>query len=71
MLTKFFRKTKYYYVGYIVQTNNSNIYGSGTFSARKNADLQEIIRKIHKFNDNKAKNVIILSCIPVKEDFIK
>lgn len=73
MLTKlrrFFQRTKYYYIGYIVHVGNRNIYGSGTFLVKKRPDLQKIIQKIHEYNGSKTKDIVIISCIECNSDFI-
>ena len=70
MLTKLFRKTKYYYIGYIVHIDNSNIYGTGTFITKGKPDLQKYIAEIHEFNRHEAEDVVIISCIECRSDFL-
>ena len=70
MLTKLFRKTKYYYIGYMVHIDNRNVYGSGTFKAKGKPDLEKYIEEIQEYNHNKAKTVVIISCIECNSDFL-
>lgn len=66
------RKSKYYYISYIVGITNNMKYGSGTFEETGLPDLERYIKEINCLEDNKGKNftVLILSCIEVQKDFI-
>lgn len=68
-------KKRIYYIAYDVFLNNEKvIHGSGTFSCKGNPDLKNWIEEITKVNFNNgisAEAIQVLSCIEVKEDFIK
>ena len=70
-----FGKEKNYYIAYDVFTPNDKvIHGSGTFACKGKPNLKKWIEDIEKYNvDNgiTVEAIQILSCIPVKKDFIK
>ena len=73
MLSKFLRKSNYYYITYLVGNKNNMEYGHGTFKKRGLPDIKSYLNEIHNMPENKDNDysVVILSCIEVKEDFIK
>jgi hypothetical protein len=70
-----FNKEKTFYIAYDVFLKKDKvIHGSGTFVCKGKPDLKKWIEDIetHNFNNGISTGAIqVLSCIEVKEDFIK
>lgn len=68
-------RKKYYYIAYdVFYHDNKVIHGSGTFVCKGKPDLKKWLEDIeaHNFNNGiSAIDIQVLSCIEVKEDFIK
>ena len=68
-------RKKIYYIAYDAFLSNEKvIHGSGTFSCKGKPDLKKWLQDIetHNFNNGISTGAIqVLSCIEVKEDFIK
>ena len=68
-------KEKTFYIAYnVFLPKDKVIHGSGTFVCKGKPDLKKWISDIENYNSNNGitpEAIQVLSCIEVKEDFIK
>lgn len=64
--------SKYFYISFIVNKGNLNLYSSGTFRAVLfSPDIERYISKIAGHHKCMKADVTIIACIPCRKDFIK